>query len=156
MSSDQPKKATAYKEHKKAPFLEAFSRIGTISGAAIAVGISRYAVIDWRKNDPQFKSDFEKSELNFTDRIEAIVHDEALKKNLPACFFLLRSRNPNKYTERYRHELEFPQIERIIGAFSSLIKQNVPQERWSTVSAQLAALGAQFKQGTPPPQPTLS
>ncbi len=147
MANDQPASRKAYKEHKKAPFLVAFSRIGTISGAAEAVGISRYAVIDWRRNDSQFKEDFEKCEVEFTDRIESIVHDEALKKNLPACFFLLRSRLPAKYTERYRHELEFPQIERIIGAFSALIKQNVPQERWSTVSAQLTALGAQFKSG---------
>ncbi len=45
---------TARKEHRKSPFLKAFARVGTISGAAKAARISRDAVHDWRRNDPSF------------------------------------------------------------------------------------------------------
>jgi hypothetical protein len=142
-----PKKVKAHKEYKKQPFLEAFARIGTDVGAAAAVGISRYAVMDWKKNDPDFKAAYEKSNTEFTDRLKTIIHDKALDGDLGACIFLLRSRLPREYTERYRHEVEFPQIEQIIGAFSSILKQNVPPERWETVSAQLQAVASRFRTG---------
>ena len=130
--------------------MEFFGRIGTDVGAARAAGISRYAVMDWKKNDPVFKKAYDEANLEFTDRIETVIHDKAVAGDLGACIFLLRSRAPHKYTERFKHEVEFAQIERIIGAFSSLIKQNVPQERWQTVSAQLNTLAAQFKIGQAP------
>lgn len=44
----------ARKEHRKLPFLKAFVRIGTISGAAKACRISRDAVHDWINNDESF------------------------------------------------------------------------------------------------------
>jgi hypothetical protein len=145
----------AYKEHKKQPFLDYFAKIGTDVGAAEAVGISRYAVMDWKKNDPVFKAAYEKCNTEFTDRIKSIIHDKALDGDLGACIFLLRARLPHEYTERYRHEVEFPQIEKIIGAFSGILKQNVSPERWPTVAAQLKAIGAQFKMGQVP-EPSLS
>lgn len=151
MEPPQPKKAKAYKEYKKQPFLEAFARIGTDVGASAAVGISRYAVMDWKKNDNEFFAAYKKSNTEFTDRLKTIVHDKALAGDLGACIFLLRSRLPHEYTERYRHEVEFPQIDKIIGAFSSILKKNVAPERWQTVQAELIAVASQFRTAQPPP-----
>lgn len=44
----------AYKERRKQPFLEAYVLHGSVASAARAVGISRFAVFDWKKNDPAF------------------------------------------------------------------------------------------------------
>ena len=48
----------ARKEHRKAPFLKAFTALGTISRAAKATRISRNAVHDWLRNDPSFRREF--------------------------------------------------------------------------------------------------
>lgn len=48
----------ARKEHKKVPFLNALTRIGSISTAAKAVRISRDAVHDWKRSDPAFMKAF--------------------------------------------------------------------------------------------------
>ncbi len=125
----------------------AFSRIGTIIGAAKAVGCSRYLVIDWRRQDPKFKSDFERADEDFTAQIESVLHDKALSGDLGACIFLLRARNPNKYTERLRHEADPAQFERIISIFSGVIKRCVPQELWPTVSAALNSACAGLQAG---------
>lgn len=139
--------AAARKEAKKQPFLEAFSRIGTIVGAARAVGISRYAVIDWRKNDPQFKSDFQKAEEDFTSQIESVIHEKALSGDLGACIFLLRARAPERYTERFKHTWEEGQFERLVTIFSGVIKRCIPQDLWPTVGSALNAAVATLQAG---------
>lgn len=48
----------AHKEHRKFPFLKAFARVGTITGAAKAARISRDAVHDWLRNDESFARAF--------------------------------------------------------------------------------------------------
>ncbi len=46
------------RQHRKARFLKAFKRIGTISGAAKASRISRDAVHDWLNTDDSFVRQF--------------------------------------------------------------------------------------------------
>ncbi len=57
----------ARKEHRKSPFLKAFVRIGTISGAARAVRISRDAVHDWIRNDESFARQLEHAKRKHLD-----------------------------------------------------------------------------------------
>ncbi len=67
----------ARKEHKKAPFLKAFARIGTISGAAKASRISRDAIHDWRRNDASFERMFQQARVR-REEIDFTVLDNAL------------------------------------------------------------------------------
>jgi hypothetical protein len=60
----------AYKENRKIPFLKALARIGTISGAARTVRISRDAVHDWRRNDPSFERLFQMAKLRHAESID--------------------------------------------------------------------------------------
>ncbi len=57
----------ARKEHRKLPFLKAFGRIGTISGAARACRISRDAVHDWINNDESFAREMSHAKRRFQD-----------------------------------------------------------------------------------------
>jgi hypothetical protein len=85
----------AHKERRKFPFLKAFARIGTISGAAKACRISRDAVHDWRRNDESFARAFEHAKrqhedepfrsvesslIFFTDVVRPIIPAEAWPK----------------------------------------------------------------------------
>lgn len=65
--------ATAHKEHRKLPFLKAFARIGSISGAAKASRISRDAVYDWRRNDPSFERQFQNARHTYENQPFATV-----------------------------------------------------------------------------------
>jgi|SRR5216684_4249211 len=128
-----------YKDRYKQPFLESFSKVGTIAGTARSVGISRYLVYDWLRVDEQFKVDFEKAEEEFTAQVESILHDKALLGDVGACIFLLRARNPKKYTERIKHEADEKQFEKLISLFTGVIKRCVPPDLWPTVSSALTS-----------------
>jgi hypothetical protein len=68
----------AHKENKKAPFLKAFARCGNITVAAKAVRISRYAVHDWRQNDPAFASAFLIAKAAFKSKPETLTINDAI------------------------------------------------------------------------------
>lgn len=65
---------SAHKEHRKLPFLKAFVRIGSITGAAKASRISRDAVHDWRRNDPSFERAFQHAKRKHAQAPFDIVH----------------------------------------------------------------------------------
>jgi hypothetical protein len=139
LKDTSPKKSKAIKENKKAPFLEAFARIGTISGAAEAVGISRYAVHDWKNNDPAFDEAFRQAETALTENLESVAVDKALKGDNQLIQFLLKARAPQKYTERYKHEIESAQFGQLIGLMTSVLKRVVPQQLWPRIAVELEA-----------------
>ncbi len=60
--------ATAILEHKKQPFLKAFLRTGKVAPATRAVRISRDAVYDWLRADPDFRRDFNRAKRGNFDR----------------------------------------------------------------------------------------
>ncbi len=142
-----PEKPKAYKESRKAPFLEAFARIGTIVGAADAVGISRYAVHDWKRKDPAFAEAFNQAENSLTENLESVAVDKALKGNETMLIFLLKARAPQKYTERYRHEIESAQFGKLIGLMTSVIKRVVPQQLWPRISVELESAANSLEVG---------
>ncbi len=82
----------ARKEHRKLPFLKAFVRIGTISGAAKAARISREQVHRWIRTDESFAREYahakrrhenepfralESSLIFFTDIVRPLIQREA-------------------------------------------------------------------------------
>jgi len=59
--------ATAILEHKKQPFLKAFLRFGKVAPAARIVRVSRDAIYDWRRDDPDFRRQFNLAKKNKFD-----------------------------------------------------------------------------------------
>lgn len=55
---------------KKESFLESFGRIGTVTGAAQAVGISRQTHYDWLESDPDYPKAFADRIEEAADRLE--------------------------------------------------------------------------------------
>ncbi len=60
--------AIAILEHKKLPFLKAFQRSGKVAPATRAVRISRDAVYDWLRSDPNFRREFNRAKRDKFDR----------------------------------------------------------------------------------------
>jgi hypothetical protein len=119
-------KRGAYKEEKKDRFLAAFKKTGTIVKGAEAAGVGRTTVYEWRATDPEFEAKFQRADEQMTWELEDSAMDRALKGSETLTIFLLKSRNPKKYTERFRHEIESSQIAELISEVASLIKRRVP------------------------------
>lgn len=118
-----PKGAPKIPQRKKAAsqgeFLKAVSEIGTISGAARLVGISRDVHYDWMQ-DPAYAARFEVAVDRFSDNLEREAIRRAYEgteepvgwhQGEPGGYvrrysdtlmiFLLKGAKPKKYRERY-------------------------------------------------------
>lgn len=142
-----PEDHRAYKEHKKKQFIEAFANIGTIIGAAKAVAINRDTVLAWRKADKDFDEAFQTAQNTLTEKLESVAMDKALAGNETMLIFMLKARSPKKYLERFHHQIDSPQIERLIGLFIGIVKRTVPQEIWPRISAELQAAADTVEMG---------
>lgn len=103
---------------RRARFLEALGECAIVSRAAKAAGVSRNALYEWRRDDPDFARDWETAvELGI-----AALEDEALRRVLdgvdtpvfyagkqvatvrkfsdPLLMFMLRARRPDRYRDR--------------------------------------------------------
>ncbi|PYS91504.1 MAG: hypothetical protein DMF62_02515 [Acidobacteria bacterium] len=119
----------AYKQAKKKPFLQAFSRIGTIIRAAEAVRIDPSTVYEWLKADEEFQNAFNAVNNEVTERLEDIAIDKAMRGDNTMLIFLLKSRAPEKYMERFRHEVQNEQLGRLIGLVTSILKRRLTQDQ---------------------------
>ena len=131
------------KAHLMQPFLNAFERIGTISKAARSVGLNRDTVLEWREKYPEFNARFEQSKLALVEKLEDNVMRMADNGDLGANIFLLKNMAPDKYTERYKHDIESVQIERLIAAFNGVLKRTLDPAVWERVSDALEAAAAE-------------
>jgi hypothetical protein len=116
----------AYKEYKKQPFLEAYAKHGTIWRAAIEVGISRDAVHDWRRRDQLFAETFESSAQDITDQLEQTAICRALSGDVTLLIFLLKSRRPEVYAERFHERSVADVAEKLTTAFLNSVHRTVP------------------------------
>ena len=89
-------RATAYraiKERKKAPFLIALEKYGTILKAARVTKISRDAVHDWRHHDPAFDLAINLALIKHFKKVNSIVDEvlylftEAVHLNAPSDYW---------------------------------------------------------------------
>jgi len=60
-------------------FLEAFSRIGVISRAAVDAGVSRRTVYNWLKSDGDFQDAFKQADEEARDLIREEIHRRAVE-----------------------------------------------------------------------------
>lgn len=111
---------------KKDRFLEAFKKAGTILKGALAAGVGRTTVYEWRATDPEFEAKFQRADEQMTWELEDSAMDRALKGSETLTIFLLKSRNPKKYTERFRHEIESSQMAELVSEVACLIKRRLP------------------------------
>jgi hypothetical protein len=108
---------------KRAPFLEAFRKCGTILRAAEAAKLGRRTVYTWLEKDPEFKAMFDQANTEVTDIIEdalfkratqgvtnPVFHEgykcgEKTEYSDTAAIFLLKARDPKRFNERMQIEL---------------------------------------------------
>jgi hypothetical protein len=68
----------------KAQFLAHMAEDYDPSGAALAVGISRNTIYDWKRKDPQFSADWEDVHEACMDKLESSLYKRALDPNVSA------------------------------------------------------------------------
>jgi len=108
---------------KKEAFLEAYTRIGTVSGGAKGAGVDRRTIYKWLEKDKEFGSRFEEAKETVTDDLEQEARRrayEGIDKGVywqgqlcdtikeysdTLLIFLLKGNRPEKYRERLQTEL---------------------------------------------------
>lgn len=91
----------------KKAFLKAFAKIGSITAAATAVGVTRWAVHKAMARSDDFRRQVDAAAEECTDRLEAIAVQRATRDENPSdllLIFLLKARKPEKYRDNYRIE----------------------------------------------------
>ena len=98
-----PTDSDSVRERKRI-FLDSYSEVGTVSEAALTVGMKRHSVFMWVKRDDQFAKEFEESKKAFAEKLEGIALDlvNQMKENKdykhPTLLItLLNANNPAKY-----------------------------------------------------------
>ena len=103
LSKGRPGEKRLSQFDRQSRFLEAFARVGTISGAAKASGVHRDTVWTWGRDDAQgFRARLDDARARFTDRLEGIMLDRieepgAGRGSDVLLMFALNANNPAKY-----------------------------------------------------------
>lgn len=142
MEPKAPAKRKALKEHKKEPFLKAYARLGTDSAAARAVGISRYAAIEWKKNDPAFYAAYVDARDQLKDKLIETGLSKAEQGDGDMIKLFLGYLDPENFTQKQRHEVVFKQMDRMFALLIGTIKRVVPQDLWPRVAIELQAVAS--------------
>lgn len=113
--------AQAAQLKKRARFLEAFARLGTVSAACHAARVGRRTHYDWLKADDAYAEAFAEAERINTESLEqeavARARDgwlepvyqggelvgQVRKKSDTLLIFLLKARKPDMYREKFEH-----------------------------------------------------
>lgn len=123
MPSKDPAKSA--RDKRKAAFLIAFQETLFIGDAAKKVGMDRTTFYYWLEHDPVFAAEFELADQEVTEIYEKALAKRALESDTTALIFALKARNPKKYTERFKHEIEAPKFDLIFSEILSLLKQRL-------------------------------
>lgn len=140
--TDQEKKGgDTHYEHLKAPWLEKYKELRTISSACKAFSISRNVVARWRNNDPAFAEKFRDIECEAIDALEASAYQKALSGNSDILtIFLLKANYPEKYRDVVKHEIEHRFVIDITTQVLAIIRRIVPTEYHNPISEELKRL----------------
>jgi len=96
---------------QKRAALIAYVQTGTVSGAMRAVRMGRTSWYRWKSEDPQFAEAIADAEGAAADRLEEVAIKRAIAAKDPSdvlLIFLLKGMRPEKYRERYAHQLTGP------------------------------------------------
>src|SRR5829696_6157972 len=85
-------------------FLEALSEGMSIANAAGAAGTGRGAMYVWRREDPEFASDWDEAVEVGTDKLEDEARRRAMNGSDAVLMFLLKARRPAQYKDKSVHE----------------------------------------------------
>ena len=121
------KKIVNRKEHCKTPFLEEFKKHGTIGPACVAANVDRRTIQRWRHEDPAFNEKYQSAELNITEKLERTAMTRALTTSDTLLIFLLKARHPEKYKERFTHELDPKLVQAMVTQFITAVKKHAPE-----------------------------
>jgi hypothetical protein len=89
-------------------FLSVLARVGTISGAARAVGVSVQVVNAARNRDTEFEVQCQEAIQYAIEWLEQVAWDRAVRHSDPILIFLLKSHKPEVYNRATRNELSGP------------------------------------------------
>ena len=84
-------------------FLSVLRAMPVVRVACEQSGVSRKTVYQWRERDAEFAKAWDEAREDGIDRIEEHVMAQALKDNLTAGIFLLKSLRRNVYGEKLQH-----------------------------------------------------
>lgn len=93
---------------EKRAALRAYVEVGTVTAAMQAIGMSRRTWYHWQDGDPDFRDAAQDAEQAAADRLEAVAIARATKAEGASdtlLIFLLKGMRPEKYRERYQHEV---------------------------------------------------
>lgn len=112
---------------RKSEFLKAFSKVKFQGDACAAIGLSRRTVHRWRESDPEFAADYNEVNTELTEIYEKKLLQLGVEKDeVAAVIFALKCRNPEVYSERFKHEITTPKTDLIFSELLSLLKQRLP------------------------------
>lgn len=101
---------------KKAAFLAALAKYGSISAACRATGTGRQTHYDWLKADPDYAQGFADANEERIERLEAEADRRAKEGSDVLLIFLLKAARPSVYRERIDHRVngEVVHVKRVI------------------------------------------
>jgi len=93
-------------------FLQGLKESGTVLHAAEFANIHRNCAYDWRKDDPEFRAEWDAIVEGVVDNVERSLYRQAIsEKNVVATIFYLKANRP-KYRDRV--QLDVPSLHRQI------------------------------------------
>ena len=119
-------KRTGTKEHLKEPFLEEFRVTGFIYATCDKIGVDQKTIYRWRQEDEHFRDEFNQAQRRSVEHLERIAKARAVTKSDLLMIFLLKALDPEKYKDRYSHELDTKTIEILVTKFLTAIKKHSP------------------------------
>jgi len=91
------------RDERKALFIKAFKKTGSIKGASEKTKIGRRTHYDWLASDPEYKQEFEDGRADFAESVEDVMFKRIF--NDPKChhvliIFALKGLMRDKYGDR--------------------------------------------------------
>ena len=89
-----------YSDQRKAQFLDTFREICNMSQAAEVAGIDRTTVYNWRRDDPNFKKQFEQAREDGAEALEDVAYQRAQEQSDRLIMALLKAYKPDRFGDR--------------------------------------------------------
>lgn len=139
------KKRRGWKDHLKPHWIKAYRQLGTIGLACDAVNVSREQARDWRKEDPEFKKQFEEANIRITELIERSALNRAIygvkepiyqggqkvgevqRPSDTLAIFMLKARAAKKYRWYKPNAADAKFINALVEGIAGVIQKNIPQ-----------------------------
>lgn len=90
------------------------------------MNVSPRTIYRWRQEDSEFAQKYVEADMNITESLERTAMTRALQSSDTLLIFLLKARNPEKYKERFQHEIDPHLIETMVNQFITAIKKVAP------------------------------